>query len=1090
MKPGRGPLGKLPALSASTRRALVACTGIQLANAAAMVAFALGLSIMITSVVGGSANLEPLMWTVIALLARACLTWAAQVVSARAAAGAKEELRAAAIGAATARGPEYIAERGPAELTWLSTSGLDALDAYFTKFLPALIAAVVLPFVLGAVILFRDPSSAVIIGLTLPLIPLFAALIGSFTEQRVRRAADANERLAGHLGELIRALPVLTAFGRAGAQSSSVARVSDRQRRSLLATLRVAFCSSLALELIATLSVALIAVSIGLRLVSGELDLATGLLVLILAPEIYLPLRNAGAAYHASTDGLEAVARVATIVGAGEGSGPDGVQPGPVRHQLRVRDLRVTRRAGHAPDGESCTVHPGEVHVLDGPSGSGKSTLFAVLLGFATPSGGSITIDDTDLGTLDRVAWRRQLAWIPQNPRFAATTVHAELRLSTVDLSPELDDAELTAVCTEVSAAHLLRRPVDELSVGERQRVAAARALLRIRCGATVLLADEPTAHLDPFTASKVDKALRATASRGAVVLLASHRSAPEVADEPRPAPAVAATKQTMPVTFASLRELVDMRTVGGIAFGAAATASGLALTAVAAWLIARASQHPAILTLTVAIVAVRLFGLSKGFLRYLERLLTHDSALRTAGRLRERVWRALVDRGPAATAALRHGDGAQRLVDEVDAVRDAIPRVLQPPIVALIVSIAAVTLETVILPSAGISLAVALVIALIGAPVLAAAVERRATAALAQDRREVTTLVGGLFACSAELLANGADRLWRKDITEHDRVLRQRERRQALGAGAGSALTLAALGGASVLCAGLAATSTSVTPVLAALVALVPLALLEIVEPVSTSATEWRALRVAHTKVTEICAPPSKPAGFAASKAAGFDVAKHAGFDVRLRGVDAGWPGGAPVLRGVDLDLPVGSNVAVIGESGAGKSTFLALLLGFLTPSDGVAQTPAKVAWAPQEPQLVSTTLRENLRIGDPHADDEQLADALRTACLDGFTDRLDLRLGAAGSGVSGGEAQRIAIARALLAAPHANLVLLDEPTAHLDIATAEKLLRRLDSALAGKTVVHVTHRADEAARADHVLEVHDGGVRVASAAARTGTA
>lgn len=1122
-----GPLGTLPAHSPATRRALVWCALLAVGTAVALVACAWALSSALAAVVTGQADGARgitgwLGVLAVAVAVRAVLTWATRAVAARAAATAKEELRGQLLDAAGRHGPEWIAEHGPAELTALATGGLDALDGYFIQYLPALVTAAVVPALVGLGILVADWRSAVLIVVTLPLIPVFAALIGRYTRDRVARAADATARLAGHLLELVRALPVLTAFGRAAAQARAVRRVSELHRRATTATLRVAFLSALALEVLATLSVALVAVGIGLRLVNGQLGLATGLLVLILVPECYLPLRAAGAAYHASEDGLEAVRRVTALasagpqgVGVGGGSVPKGVHPGTLRHQLAVTGLRVRRRDGFAPDGVSFTVAPGEIARLDAPSGAGKSSTLAVLLGFVRPEHGQILVGGTDgagadpdrgaeradLVDLDPPAWRRQVAWVPQRPRFTAGTVEAELRLAASDLGAPTE-AELRAAAGDAAAGHLLGRRVDELSAGERQRVALARALLRVRRGAWLLLLDEPTAHLDRDTAARVMAAVHAAADAGTAVVLATHRapvgSAPDETDlllpaasEPGPRPATEPATALAPL--AALRALIDRRTVAGVLLGAAAFGAGIALTATAAWLIARASQQPPILTLSVAIVAVRAFGVGKGVLRYAERLVSHDAAFRLSARLRVRLWAALVALGPARTARLRRDDGARRLVEDTDAVRDLVPRVLQPPLVALVVCAAAVAVQAVILPAAGLALAVALLLAWAGAPLLALAAERRASTILAAGRRALSGAVLGLLDASADLLACGAFSARRRELAELDGRLAGQARRQAAGAGAAAGATVAVLGFAALAGAWLAAAAVSagaLNPLLAPVLALLPLALAETMDGLAPAAQRLDVLRAAYARVTEITESAT------ASAAGSPESPEFTGFtgftgEILLDAVDVRWPDAPePALRGVSLRIPAGAQVAVVGPSGAGKSTLLALLLGLLPAERGLALRPRDVAWCPQDPQLVSTTVRENLRLGDPHADDQSLRAVLGQVALDGWADRLDVPLGPGGVLASGGEAARLALARALLRARRSSdsgdrsgdrgggLVLLDEPTAQLDEPTAARVLATLRDALAGHTVVHVTHRPAEAAMADLVIEVDAGQV------------
>jgi thiol reductant ABC exporter CydC subunit len=969
-------------LSRSARRALVGCAVLAALGGVAVVVQAWALAAVLTA--GG-----PLGVLAGAVLARALLTWATQVVAARAAAGAKEELRARLLDRALALGPKWTVPRG-AELTVLATRGLDALDAYFTVYLPALVNAAVLPLGVGAVLLVADWPSALVVAATVPLVPLFAALVGLRTRDRVRAAAVTEQRVARHLRELVRVRPVLTAFRRAAAQAETIRRISDTQRRSTMATLRVAFASSLVLELVATLSVALVAVLVGMRLVNGDLSLAVGLFVLILAPECYLPLRAAGAAHHASEAGLETVRAIAALP-----------TPRVSGTQAPCGNLRVT-----AP--LPFTARPGEIVHLNTPSASGKSRTFAAVLGFAE---GRVQVGETDLSEVDIEAWRRMVAWVPQHPKFAGGTVAEELG---GEPAPEL------------GITHLLDRAVDQLSTGERQRVAMARALRR---DAKVLLLDEPTAHLDPANAAAVTALVEQAAAHGAAVVLASHRTAQPT--EPTARPSVTTTVTRERHRRLPLHTLLTPRLLAGAALGAAALVAGVALTATSAWLIAKAATQPSIMTLGVAVVGVRAFGLARAGLRYAERLVTHDAAFRMAAAERVRVWR---------TAAY------ERLTTDVDTVRDLTPRVLLPPIVAALVCVAAVVVQWAILPAAGAALTIAIVVAGLGAPAVALAVDRRATRALSAGRRTVATQVLTLLDAAPDLIAFGTHHVHRAAIARADAELAGKARRQALSAGAAGALITLAMGAATVASVWLAA--GAVDPLLLPVLALVPLALTETLTTLPPAAQHLAPLRAAHTTPQAPCLPVHEPVPAAVAT---------------LRHVDVRWPGAnAPTIRDLSIDIPAGTHLAVIGPSGVGKSTLLALLCGLLPAERGTVRLP-RAAWCPQEPHLAATSLRENLRVGDPTATDDQLRAALRAAALDTWTDRLDDDPTTA----SGGEAQRVAIARALLA--DADLLLLDEPTAHLDVPTADRIFANLK----GRTVVHVTHRPDEAASADAVLDL-----------------
>jgi ATP-binding cassette subfamily C protein CydCD len=421
---------------------------------------------------------------------------------------------------------------GTGELAILATRGIDALDGYFSLYLPQLLLAVIVPLVLLAVVFSRDWISGAIIALTIPLIPLFMALVGATTRERMERQLSMLERLAGHFLDVVAGLPTLKVFGRAKAQTAAIREITERYRKTAISTLRVTFLSSLILELVATVSVALVAVAIGLRLMDGQLDLRTALFVLVLAPEAYLPLRRLGADYHASAEGMAAAEQVFAVLthpSALRGGHTD--VPVPSRAGLAVEDLRVTHPGRDTPalDGVSFTVEAGEVLAIAGPSGCGKSTLLSVLLGLLAPEQGSIRVGEVELGELDLDAWRSRLAWVPQRPHLFAASIAANVRLGREDASEKKVWAALAAAGLSDTVAELpagLQTMLGDrgagLSAGERQRVALARAFLR---DAPLLLLDEPTANLDGQTEEEVVEAVRRLA-RGRTVVLVAHRPA------------------------------------------------------------------------------------------------------------------------------------------------------------------------------------------------------------------------------------------------------------------------------------------------------------------------------------------------------------------------------------------------------------------------------------------------------------------------------------------------------------------------------------------------------------------------------------
>ena len=466
----------------------------------------------------------PLLAAVVA--GRAAVAWAQEVAADRSSAAVKSALRQRLLARSVALGPRWLTGERSGELATLATRGVDALDGYFSRYLPQLVLAVIVPVAVLAQVLAADWLSALTIAATLPLIPAFMILIGLYTQARTRRQWRLLSRLSGHFLDVVAGLPTLTVFGRAKAQADAVRRITGDYRRATMSTLRIAFLSSLALELLATLSVALVAVSVGLRLVGGGLDLRTALLVLILAPEAYLPLRQVGTHFHASAEGLAAAEQVFRVLEEplperGTAAMPTGV--------IAVEGVTVRYPGREGPALQECsvTLAPGEVVALTGPSGCGKSTLVAAVLGFVRPDAGRVTVGGVDLAGLDPDAWRAQVAWVPQRPHLFAGTVTDNIRLGTPDATgaqvrraARLAYAEGFVDALPDGFATRLGDAGAGLSAGQRQRIALARAFLR---DAPVLLLDEPTSNLDGDSEDEVIDAVRRLAT-GRTVLLVAHR--------------------------------------------------------------------------------------------------------------------------------------------------------------------------------------------------------------------------------------------------------------------------------------------------------------------------------------------------------------------------------------------------------------------------------------------------------------------------------------------------------------------------------------------------------------------------------------
>ena len=457
---------------------------------------------------------------------RAAVAWAQEVAAHRSSAAVKSALRQRLLARSVALGPRWLTGERSGELATLATRGVDALDGYFSRYLPQLVLAVIVPVAVLTQVLAADWLSALTIVATLPLIPAFMILIGLYTQARTRRQWRLLSRLSGHFLDVVAGLPTLTVFGRAKAQADAVRRITGDYRRATMSTLRIAFLSSLALELLATISVALVAVSVGLRLVGGGLELRTALLVLILAPEAYLPLRQVGTHFHASGEGLAAAEQVFRVL---EEPLPERGTVPPPAGEIVVEGVTVRYPGREGPALEACslTLAPGEVVALTGPSGCGKSTLVAAVLGFVRPDAGRVTVGGVDLADLDPDAWRAHVAWVPQRPHLFAGTVADNIRLG----APDATEAQVRRAVRLAYAEGFVDALPDGfatwlgdagagLSAGQRQRIALARAFVR---DAPVLLLDEPTSNLDGDSEDEVLDAVRRLAT-GRTVLLVAHR--------------------------------------------------------------------------------------------------------------------------------------------------------------------------------------------------------------------------------------------------------------------------------------------------------------------------------------------------------------------------------------------------------------------------------------------------------------------------------------------------------------------------------------------------------------------------------------
>ncbi|HSB38095.1 MAG TPA: thiol reductant ABC exporter subunit CydD [Gaiellaceae bacterium] len=463
--------------------------------------------------------------------ARGILGWGFEVAGARAASSVLSELRLELVARRLRGQPLALDGIEAAEIATAGVQGVDGLEAYFGRYLPQLVLACLVPLAVLGWVGAIDLTSALVMMLTLPLVPVFMWLIGRYTEERTLARWQALRLLSGHFLDVVRGLPTLQAFNRSRAQAGVLADVGERYRRATMGTLRVGFLSGSVLELAATLGVALVAVTVGVRLAGGSLAFQAGLTVLILAPELYLPLRQLAAQFHSSADGLAVAERMLELLEAPPAVRPGGrlVPPSPREAPVRLEAVSFAypSRPGLVFDGLELELLPGETVALVGPSGAGKSTVAGLLLRFVEPSSGRVTAGGVDLADCRAELWRRQIAWVPQRPTVFRGTVAENIRLGDERASDRAvrDAAVLAGADRFVRSLPAGYETVvgdggRPLSAGERRRIALARAFVR---EAPLVILDEPTADLDRTSADVVAEAVERLCA-GRTVLLIAHR--------------------------------------------------------------------------------------------------------------------------------------------------------------------------------------------------------------------------------------------------------------------------------------------------------------------------------------------------------------------------------------------------------------------------------------------------------------------------------------------------------------------------------------------------------------------------------------
>ncbi|MFN2170201.1 MAG: thiol reductant ABC exporter subunit CydD [Candidatus Promineifilaceae bacterium] len=1080
-----------------------------------------------------------------AIFLRSLLAWGRETAAHRVAADIKCDLRDRLFDQLAAEGPLRTARGQTGEQTAVLTEGIEALEAYFAEYLPQLFVSALIPLTILIVILPADPISGLVLLLTAPLMMLFMILIGRTAERLTKRQFNQLSRMSGYFLDILQGLTTLKQLGQSRNQARNIARISDRFRQTTMSVLRIAFLSAMVLELLSTLSVAIIAVSIGLRLLSGGIDFALGFFILILAPEFYLPLRQLGQRFHAGMSGTAAAVRIFAMLDEAElqsckvteSRGKLAALPPYHLASIFFEEVSVTYPGRDRPalKDVSLIIEPGETVALVGPSGAGKSTLSGLLLRFIEPDEGRIRVGEQDLAALDPEQWREQIAWVPQSPALFQGSIADNIRLA----RPGAAEDEI------IAAARLARlhdyiiglpagyeTPIGErglrLSGGQAQRLALARAFLK---DAPLLILDEPTAHLDRQTEAELQEATRELMA-GRTILVIAHRphtieSADRIVRLERGrvlseqlavsseqlsvgSEQLAVTSEQLAVTSEQLsvrhptshiphptshilRRLLGFlkpykaRIALSVLLGALTIGCGVALLATSAYLISAAALQPSIADLSVAIVGVRAFGLSRGILRYLERLISHDVTFRVLAEIRTWFYLALEPLAPARLQQRDSGELLTHIIGDVEALLDFYVRAVYPVLVALLAGIGVLIFFGAF--ARQLALVMLLFLLLYGAalPWLIHVLAGSYATTLSETRTALQShLVEGIQGM-ADLIAFGRMADWQTAVHGLGARLSTIQRRAAniagLRSGLGELLTYGAMWSVLWLAIPLS-TNGQIAAVTLAALALAAVASFELVQPLPQAAQALAESLAAARRLFAVVeggeqysVTSNQLSAVSCQQSAQHpksEIPRLGVRDLRFRyAAEEPW-----VLDGLSFELPPGGKLLLSGRSGAGKTTLLNLLLRFWDYQEGditlndrsIREYDADAVRAcfgvvEQRPYLFNTSIYDNLRIARPEAGRDEIETATRLAQLHdfiaGLPDGYDTQVGSLGMALSGGERQRLAIARALLR--DAPILLLDEPTVHLDPQTAQAVLETvLTLAEDGRSLLLITHEAD----------------------------
>lgn len=1177
-----------------TRKLFAASIALGMAGGALIILQATYLAHIVDGVFLRGISLSLLMPAMLVLLLwiflRAFVHSAAEYAATQMALRIRSDLRMRLIRKLAELGPGYAKSERSGELVSTVYEGVEQLETYLAKYLPQVALSMLVPTAVFCVVAGLDWMSAGILAFTLPLLVLFMILIGKTTKSKTDRQFKLLGRLGGHFLDVLRGLPTLTIFNRSKAQIDIIARISEEHRKSTMGTLRLAFLSAFVMELFATLSTAIVAVFLGLRLIEGQIGFEHAFLVLLLTPEFYSPVRSLGTQFHSGMNGVTAAGRIMDILQSEPPGWTEHADGKPLSKEQNGHHITFEAVSVYYPNsdrpalsGLNLSIEPGERIAVIGPTGAGKSTLLDLLQGFIKPTEGRILIDGIDMAELSMNEWRNRVSSLSQHTHLIHSTVAENISLGRVGANP----SELLQAAQAAQADSFIRElphgyetllgEAAKLSGGQVQRIAIARAILK---DAPLILLDEPNTGLDAVNEAAMRNALvQLTKDRtsitvahkletiraadrilvlndGMLVESGSHDqlvssnglysemismrpSVLKIADSINADHKVPQPHHTLPIekpitepgivpltsqvvnsvkkrTFMRLLAFIRpyrWRSLLAVFLGFATIAANIGLMGTSGLLIAKAALQPeTVLLLWIPIVGVRFFGISRGVLRYLERLASHDLTLRILHRIRVWLYKSIEPRGALLLENQRSGDLLSSVISDVEQLQHLYLRVLAPPLIAVLITGLSFTL----MAQQHLSLAIALFIMMIVAGLVIPWLSHRS--GTKKGKATVTARAELYQETTDQLTAMREFIIFGQMSSAHQRFEHIQHRLDKLQTGHNQ---IAALSSGGMLAAANMAmwiillmaiplvTNGQLPGVYIPMLVLIVLASFEAVTPLPASFQHFGQTIASAERLFLL-----------SDQAAGQATDQHAVSKIKRTGVpneleefseavgwktDTSWelqvdslsyrynPNESYAIKDLSLKLQTGKHIAIVGESGAGKSTLLQVLLKLRPYTEGSivvngvplcdltdAEARSDYAVVSQNVQLFNTTVAENLRLGHPDATMEELREAARLAMIDEVIERLpqgyNTMIGEWGARLSGGERQRLALARALVR--RAPAMLFDEPATGLDPLTERAFELHSSPLLRTKAVLWITHQLTGLERMDEIIVLQHGAV------------